>query len=61
MTVELLASIDRAGDHAVALGLVTVIAAVASLVYGLIQLLGKRREVRTRSHRGPEGAEGPET
>ncbi|MGH2745913.1 MAG: hypothetical protein ACRDLY_10880 [Thermoleophilaceae bacterium] len=58
--MTLLASIDRAGDHAMVLGLLVVIAAIGALVYGLVQLLRKRREGRTHAHRGREGAEGPE-
>lgn len=56
-----LASIDRAGDHALVLGLVVLVAAFGGLVYGLIQLAGRRRAGRTSSPRAPEEAEGPET
>ena len=49
-------SIDRAGDHAVVLGVVAVIAAVVGLIYALVRLVGKSRAGRTRSERasGPE-------
>jgi hypothetical protein len=57
----LIASIDRAGDHALVLGLLVVVAALAGLVYGLVQLAGKMRAGRPRAHRAPEEAEGPET
>jgi hypothetical protein len=60
VTHTLIASIDRAGDHVFVVGGLAVIAVVAGLVYGLVQLVGKRRAGRTRTHRSPEGAEGPE-
>jgi hypothetical protein len=43
------ASIDRAGDHAVVLGVVAVIAVIGGLLYGLVNLVGKARARRTRS------------
>ena len=51
-----IASIDRAGDHAVVLGVLVAVAAVAGLIYGLVRLVGKSRAGRTRSERasGPE-------
>ena len=51
-----ISSIDRAGDHAVVLGVVAVIAAVVGLIYALVRLVGKSRAGRTRSERasGPE-------
>jgi flagellar biogenesis protein FliO len=58
MELELvMASIDRAGDHAaVVLGVLAVIAAVVGLVYLLVRLVGKSRAGRTHSDRasGPE-------
>jgi hypothetical protein len=57
MDLELvIASIDRAGDHAAILGVIAVIAAVGGLVYGLVRLAGKNRAGRARSDRasGPE-------
>ena len=51
-----MASIDRAGDHAVVLGVLAVIAAVLGLGYLLVRLVGKSRAARARSDRasGPE-------
>jgi hypothetical protein len=51
-----ISSIDRAGDHAVVLGVLVGIAAVAGLIYALARLVGKSRAGRTRSERasGPE-------
>lgn len=46
-----IASIDRAGDHAVVLGVMALIAAVGGLGYGLVRLVGRRRAGRTRSDR----------
>jgi flagellar biogenesis protein FliO len=44
------ASIDRAGDHAAALGLFFLIAIIGGLIWGLVRLVGKSRAGR----RGPE-------
>ena len=44
----LIASIDRAGDHAVVVGMLAMIALVGGLVYRLFQLM-KRRAGRSRS------------
>jgi hypothetical protein len=58
MDLELvIASIDRAGDHAAVLGVIVVIAAVGGLVYGLVRLVGNSRAGRTRS----EHRSGPDT
>jgi hypothetical protein len=51
--------LSRAGDHAIVLGVVALIAVVGGLVYGVVRLVGKRRAGRRRSGRGPEGARGP--
>jgi hypothetical protein len=52
MDLELvIASIDRAGDHAVVVGALVVIATVGGLGYGLVRLVGKSRAGRTRSGR----------
>jgi hypothetical protein len=58
-TYALLASIDRAGGHAPLLGLLVLIAVLGALVYGVVQLTGKRRAGRTRQG-APEKAESPE-
>jgi len=55
-----IASIDRAGDHAVVIAIVALIAAVGGLVYGLIHLVAKGRADRTRSGRDRERVQGPE-
>jgi hypothetical protein len=44
-----IASIDRAGDHAAVLGVLVLIAAIGGLVYGLVRLGVKSR---ARSARG---------
>ena len=55
MDLELvMASIDRAGDHAVVLGVLAVIAAVVGLVYLLVRLVGKSRAGRTHSDRASD-------
>ena len=52
----MIASIERAGDHAAVLGVAVVIAAIGGLGYGLVRLVGRSRAGRTRSDRasGPE-------
>jgi hypothetical protein len=44
-----IANLDRAGDHAAALGMLVGVALVAGVVYGLIRLVGK-----SRAGRGPD-------
>lgn len=56
----LLASIDRAGDHAVVVGGLAVAAALGGLVYWLVQLADKRRAGRTPRGDGSDSAAGPE-
>jgi uncharacterized integral membrane protein len=51
MTDIVLANIDRAGDHAVVLGVVALIAAIGGLLFGLVRLVGRARERRARSRR----------
>jgi hypothetical protein len=46
-----IASIDRAGDHAVILGVFVAVAAVGGLAYGLFRLVARSRAGRTRSDR----------
>ncbi len=60
MTQTLIASIDRAGDHVVVVGVLAVVAAVVGLVYGLVRLVGKRRADRPQPDRDSGGARGPE-
>jgi hypothetical protein len=55
-----LASIDRAGDHAAVFGVVVVVAAFGGLVYGLVRVAAKSRARRTRSVRGPESDRRPD-
>jgi hypothetical protein len=43
LTQALLASIDRAGDHAVVVGVLALVAVVAGLLYWLVQLVARRR------------------
>jgi hypothetical protein len=57
----MIASLDRAADHAVVLGVLVLIAAMGGLVYWLVQLAARRRAGRAHSDRGPEGAERPES
>jgi hypothetical protein len=59
-TLVLFASLDRAGGHAAVVGLLVLIVVVAGLVYGLFQLVSRRRAGRTRSNRAAGSAEGPE-
>lgn len=49
-----IASIDRAGDHAAVLGVLVLVAAIGGLVYGLGRLAAGSRAGRTRSARGPD-------
>jgi hypothetical protein len=56
----MIASLDRAADHAVVLGVLVLMAAAGGLVYWLVQLAGRRRVRRSRSDRTPEGTERPE-
>lgn len=60
MTHALIASIDRAGDHVVVVGVLVLAAAVAALVYWLVQLVGKRRGGRPRPDGDAGGARHPE-
>jgi hypothetical protein len=55
----LIASLDRAGDHAALLGMLVMVAVVGALVYGLY-LLVKRRADRSGSDRGRDELRGPE-
>jgi hypothetical protein len=55
-----LASVDRAGDHAAVLGVVVLVAAAGALVYGLVRLAVRSRARRTPSARGPETDRGPD-
>jgi hypothetical protein len=48
-----LASIDRAGDHAAVLGVVVAVAGVGGVVYGLVRIVVKGRARRTRPTPGP--------
>lgn len=57
----MIASIDRAVDHAVVLGVLVLIAAIGALAYWLILLAARRRVGRARSDRGPEGTERPDS
>jgi len=57
LTQALIASIDRAGDHVVVVGVLALVAAVVGLVYGLAQLVGKRRT--DRAHFGDRSGRGP--
>jgi hypothetical protein len=49
----MIASLDRAGDHAVVLAVLVLIVAVAGLVYWLVQLAARRRAGRAHSDRRP--------
>lgn len=50
-----LASIDRAGDHAGVLGVLLVVVAIGGLVYGLVRLAARSRVGRARkSDRTPD-------
>jgi hypothetical protein len=60
LTAGLVASIDRAADHAFVVGALVLVAAVVALVYWLLQLADKRREGRTPPGDGSESAGGPE-
>jgi len=48
-----IASIDRAGDHAAILGVLLLIAAVGGLVYGLVRVAVKSR-TRSKPPRRPD-------
>ncbi len=49
MSAELvIASIDRAGDHAAILGVLLLVAAAGGLVYGLVRIAAKSRTRKTR-------------
>jgi uncharacterized membrane-anchored protein len=50
----LIANVERAGNHAVVLGVLVLVAAAGGLVYGLMYLVRSR----ARSKRGPEGTRG---
>jgi hypothetical protein len=49
-----IASIERAGDHAAVLGVLVVLAAAGGLVYGLVRLAARSRAARARSAPGTE-------
>jgi hypothetical protein len=50
-----IASIDRAGDHAAVFGVLLVVVAIGGLVYGLVRLAAKSRVGRARkSDRTPD-------
>jgi hypothetical protein len=50
-----IASIDRAGDHAAVVGVLLLAVAIGGLVYGLVRLVAKSRGARARkSDRTPE-------
>ena len=53
---SVIASIERAGDHAVVLGVVLVLAVVAALVY---RVTARGRAGRARSDRDRERTRGP--
>jgi hypothetical protein len=55
----MIASLDRAGDHAVVLAVLILIAAVVGVVYWLVQLAARRRAGRAHSDRDPESSERP--
>jgi hypothetical protein len=55
----MIASIDRAADHAVVLAVLVLIVAIGGLVYWLIQLAARRRPGRAPSDRGPDGTGPP--
>jgi hypothetical protein len=49
MSAELvMASIDRAGDHAAVVGVLFVVIAVGGLLYGLVRLAARTRSARNR-------------
>jgi hypothetical protein len=60
LSEALLASIDRAGDHAVVVGVLALVAILGGLVYWLVLLVGRRRAGGTRSGDGSQSARGPE-
>jgi hypothetical protein len=60
LTLSLIASIDRAGGHALVVGVLVMIVAVGALVYGVIQLAGRRRTARRRSAGATGAAEDPD-
>ena len=49
----MIASIDRAGDHAVVLGVLLLVAAVGGLVYGVVRIAVKSR-TRSKTPRRPD-------
>jgi hypothetical protein len=55
----MIGSIDRAADHAVVLAVLILIAAVAGVVYWLVQLAARRRAGRAHSDRSRESTEPP--
>jgi hypothetical protein len=55
------ASLDRAGDHAAVLGVLVMVAAMGGLVYGLARRTVRSRAERARSARGPERDGRPDT
>ena len=56
MAELVIASIERAGDHAAIMGVLVGVAVVGGLIYGLVRLAGRARASRTRSgtHRRPD-------
>jgi hypothetical protein len=60
LTHTVIASIDRAGDHVVVVGVLAVVAALAALVYGLVQLVGKSRVGRSQPDDDSASARHPE-
>jgi hypothetical protein len=55
-----IASIDRAGDHAGVLGVLVLVAAIGGLIYGLVRIAAKNRAGRTRSAPGRESDRRPD-
>ena len=55
-----LASIDRAGDHAAVVGVLVGIAAIGGLVYGLVRVAAKSRAARARSAPRPDADRRPD-
>jgi hypothetical protein len=45
------ASIDRAGDHAAVMGVVLAVVVVGGLLYGVVRLAARGRAARTRRRR----------
>jgi hypothetical protein len=60
LTQTLIASIERAGDHVVVVGVLALVAAVAAIVYWLVQLVSKRRVGRPHPDDESGGARRPQ-